>query len=138
FCSDVAGWILGICAMRSYAFTLLRGRRWRVAAGREAPPVGVLGFRIVAVGVAVIASSTVRNADRGLPLAFVILIGFVVLFSWITTRTKFGRYIYATGGNIEAARRAGIPVDKVKIAVFTLSSVMAACGGIILASRLLA
>ncbi|HEY3187240.1 MAG TPA: ABC transporter permease, partial [Solirubrobacteraceae bacterium] len=59
-------------------------------------------------------------------------------FTWITTRTRFGRYIYATGGNIEAARRAGIPVDRVKIAVFTLSSVMAACGGVLAASRLLA
>jgi D-xylose transport system permease protein len=138
FFSDVVGWVLGAIAIVSYAFTLLSNRRKRLAAGLEAPPVGVLGFRIAAVAVAVIATIAVMNADRGLPLAFVILIGFVVLFSWITTRTRFGRYIYATGGNIEAARRAGIPVDKVKIAVFTLSSVMAACGGIILASRLLA
>jgi D-xylose transport system permease protein len=138
FFDDVTGWILGVIAIAAYAWSLLGTRRRRLKAGLEAPPAGVLGFRIALVAAAVIATVLICNADRGLPLALVILLGFVVLFQWITTRTKFGRYIYAVGGNVEAARRAGIPVDKVKIAVFTLSSVMAACGGILAASRLLA
>jgi D-xylose transport system permease protein len=138
FFDDVTGWILGVIAIAAYAWSLLGTRRRRLKAGLEAPPTGVLGFRIALVAIAVVATILVCNSDRGLPLALVILLGFVVLFQWITTRTKFGRYIYAVGGNTEAARRAGIPVDKVKIAVFTLSSVMAACGGILAASRLLA
>jgi D-xylose transport system permease protein len=60
------------------------------------------------------------------------------LFAFITQRTSFGRHIYAVGGNIEAARRAGISTRKVKIIVFTLASTMAAAGGILAASRLLA
>jgi D-xylose transport system permease protein len=138
FFADVTGWILAVVAIAAYAATLLNGRRGRVRAGLEAPPVGLLVFRIVIVAAAVIATVAVMNSDRGVPLAFVILIGFVVLFQFITTRTKFGRYIYAVGGNTEAARRAGIPVNRIKVAVFALSSFMAACGGIILASRLLA
>ena len=138
FFDDITGWILGLIAVGAYAASLLGQRRRRLKAGLEAPPVGVLGFRIALVAAAVIATVLICNSDRGVPLALVILLGFVVLFQWITTRTKFGRYIYAVGGNTEAARRAGIPVDKVKIAVFTLSSVMAACGGILAASRLLA
>jgi D-xylose transport system permease protein len=138
FFADVTGWILAAVAIVAYAATLLNGRRGRVRAGLEAPPVGVLVFRIATVAAAVIATVAVMNSDRGVPLAFVILIGFVVLFQFITTRTKFGRYIYAVGGNTEAARRAGIPVNRIKVTVFALSSFMAACGGIILASRLLA
>src|SRR3954467_4884137 len=138
FFADVTGWILAAVAILAYAATLLNGRGRRGAAGLEAPPTGVLIFRVVIVAVAVIATVAVMNSDRGVPLAFVILVGFVVLFQFITTRTRFGRYIYAVGGNAEAARRAGIPVNRIKVIVFALSSFMAACGGIILASRLLA
>jgi D-xylose transport system permease protein len=62
----------------------------------------------------------------------------VLLFQYITTRTRFGRHIYAVGGNAEAARRAGIKVDRVRLIVFMLASTMAAIGGIMAASRLLA
>jgi D-xylose transport system permease protein len=73
-----------------------------------------------------------------MPLALVIFVGFVVVFQWITGRTKFGRYIYAVGGNAEAARRAGINVRRIRIMVFVLASTMAAVGGVMAASRLLA
>ena len=138
FFDDVTGWGIGLVAVAAFAATTLNGRRRRVAAGLEAPPAAAIGLRIAVVAVAMAATSAIVNADRGLPLALVILVGFVLLFQWITTRTRFGRYIYAVGGNIEAARRAGIPVDKVRIAVFALSSTMAACGGVLAASRLLA
>ena len=55
-----------------------------------------------------------------MPTAGVILLGLVVFFAWVTTRTRFGRYIYAVGGNAEAARRAGVNVTAIRIAVFTL------------------
>ncbi len=56
----------------------------------------------------------------------------------ITERTRFGRYIYAVGGNAEASRRASINVDNIRIAVFTLCSLLAALGGVMVGSRLLA
>jgi D-xylose transport system permease protein len=80
----------------------------------------------------------VLAADRGLPLAVLILLAFVVGFDLLTTRTRFGRHIYAVGGNAEAARRAGISVNGVRIAVFAICGTMAAAGGIMGASRLLA
>src|SRR5262249_11241267 len=67
-----------------------------------------------------------------------IFVGFVALFDLITRRTPFGRYIFAVGGNAEAARRAGIDVDWIRIGVFALSSTLAACGGILAGSRLFA
>jgi D-xylose transport system permease protein len=86
----------------------------------------------------VIAAVVIMNADRGVPLAGLILIAFVLVFQWFTTRTRFGRHIYAVGGNAEAARRAGISISRIRVAVFMLASTMAAIGGIMGASRLLA
>ena len=78
----------------------------------------------------------VANEDRGIPYVF-LLVGFFFLFwSFVLGRTRFGRYVYAVGGNAEAARRAGINVDRIKIAVFAICSFMAAVGGLVLASRL--
>ena len=62
----------------------------------------------------------------------------MVAFSALTTKTRFGRHIYAVGGNAEAARRAGIRVARVRTIVFVLASTLAAAGGILAASRLLA
>jgi D-xylose transport system permease protein len=80
----------------------------------------------------------VLSSDRGIPLAGLILIGLCALFVFVTTRTVFGRHIFAVGGNAEAARRSGIRVTRVRLIVFTLASTLAAAGGIMLAARLLA
>jgi len=109
-----------------------------VAAELPAPSLASIGVRIAAVAVVVLGAMTVLNSDRGLPLAVLILVGFVLVFQYITTRTTFGRHIFAVGGNAEAARRAGIRVERVRVAVFVIASTMAAVGGVMLASRLLA
>jgi D-xylose transport system permease protein len=72
------------------------------------------------------------------PLAALILVGFCLFFFYLTTRTTFGRHIFAVGGNAEAARRAGIHVTRIRVIVFMIASSMAAIGGIMAASRLLA
>jgi len=138
FFDDAVGWAIAIVLILVYAAVTLNGRRERIKAGLEAPPVGFLVIRIVAIAIPVVVTVWIVNQDRGLPLALCILVGFVMLFDYITQRTRFGRHIYAVGGNEEAARRAGIRVGRIRIAVFALASTMAACGGIMLASRLLA
>jgi D-xylose transport system permease protein len=60
-----------------------------------------------------------------------LILGLIIFFAWLTTCTKFGRYVYAVGGNIEAAWRAGINVAAIRIWVFPLSGMMAAVGGLI-------
>ena len=65
-----------------------------------------------------------------------VIAGLLIFWTFVLNRTQFGRHIYAVGGNAEAARRAGINVDNVKIACFAICSMMAALGGIVLASRL--
>jgi D-xylose transport system permease protein len=138
FYSDAAGWIFALLVIGAFAAMTLLGRQQRVRAGLAAPPLATLLLRIALVALVVLAAIWVLNDDRGLPLAVLILLGFVVVFVYITRRTRFGRHIYAVGGNAEAARRAGIKVRRVRVLVFMIASTMAAIGGIMAASRLLA
>jgi D-xylose transport system permease protein len=138
FYSDTVGWIFAILAIAAFAGFNLLARQRRVRAGLSAAPLGQVVLRIVLVAAAVVLTIYVLNDDRGLPLAVLILLGFVLLFFYITTRTTFGRHIFAVGGNAEAARRAGIRVRRVRIIVFGIAGMMASIGGIMAASRLLA
>ncbi len=138
FYSDTIGWIFALVVIVAYAAFALLGRRRRVAQGLSAQPLGGTVVRIVIVAAAVLVAIWVLNDDRGLPLAVLILLGFVLVFVFITTRTAFGRHIFAVGGNAEAARRAGIKITRVRLVVFMICSTMAAVGGIMAASRLLA
>jgi D-xylose transport system permease protein len=97
-----------------------------------------IGVRVAAVWVLAPAIVAFLNTDRGVPLALVLLLGLVVGFDLLVRRTRFGRHIFAVGGNAEAARRAGIRADGIRIAVFALSGALAALSGVFATSRLLA
>ena len=131
-------WLLAVVVIAVYAGAKLWERRKRVAAGLPVMPMQFLATRIVVIGVALLATAAVLAADRGLPLALVIFIALVVLVDLMINRTRFGRHVLAVGGNAEAARRAGIRVDNVRLVVFTLASTLAAAGGVMGASRLFA
>jgi D-xylose transport system permease protein len=131
-------WLLAVVVIAVYAGAKLWERRKRVAAGLPVMPMQFLVTRLVVIGVALLATAAVLAADRGLPLALVIFIALVVLVDLMINRTRFGRHVLAVGGNAEAARRAGIRVDNVRLVVFTLASTLAAAGGVMGASRLFA
>ena len=138
FYSDAVGWILAVVGLAAFAGTRLWHRHGRIRAGLSAPPLPSVVLRIVVVAAVAIVTVAVLNSDRGVPLAGLILLGFVIVFQYVTTRTRFGRHIFAVGGGAEAARRAGISIGRVRVVVFMLASSMAAVGGIMAASRLLA
>jgi D-xylose transport system permease protein len=138
FYGPVVGWIFAAVAIAAFALVTLGGHRRRLAAGVTTEPAPLLIARIVAVSVVVIVAVAILNSDRGLPLALLILLAFVIGFQALTTRTVFGRHLFAVGGSAEAARRAGIGVDRIRVIAFVLCSSMAAVGGILAASRLLA
>ena len=138
FYSDAVGWIIAALVIALYAGMTLAGHRQRVAAGLAGQGLGGLGLRIALVAVLAIVTVAILNSDRGVPLALLILLAFVVGMEYLAKRTRFGRHVYAIGGNIEAARRAGIPIDRIRVAVFGIAGTMAAIGGILAASRLLA
>ena len=76
------------------------------------------------------------NLGRGVPWMFGVFVGFVVLMNYMLTRTKWGRSLFAVGGDAEAARRSGIDVRRIRSSAFVLCSVFAALGGVFSAARL--
>lgn len=138
FFEPLVGWIVGALGVLLYAVSALFERQRRLAAGLSATPRSALIARLAVIGVAVFIAIAVLNADRGLPLAVCLLLGIIIVFNWLTTRTRYGRHIYAVGGNREAARRASINVDWIRISVFMLCSTLGAFGGVMAGSRLLA
>lgn len=129
-------WIAVEGAVLLYAGIQYLAVRSRAKAGLPNLPLSLILLRIAVlagVGAAVVA---VANSSRGLPYVGLLMIALVLIGTYVTDRTKFGRHTYAVGGNVEAARRAGIRVDGIRVAAFAISGMMAALGGIILASRL--
>jgi D-xylose transport system permease protein len=136
FLPTAAAWIVVLAGVALYAGVLLSQARTRRAAGLPNEPVSLVALRVGGLAAAGVIVVAVANQDRGIPYVFLVITGLYILWTYVLNRTRFGRHVYAVGGNAEAARRAGINVDNVKIACFAICSMMAALGGIILASRL--
>jgi D-xylose transport system permease protein len=136
FLSATAGWVVAGLVVAGYALVELQNARTRRASGLYAKPVVVMALQIAGLAAVTLAAVWYVNKDRGVPKVAVILLVFLVIWSFIASRTTFGRHVYAVGGSAEASRRAGINVDRVRIAVFMISGFMAGVGGIMLASRL--
>ncbi|MEV4438334.1 sugar ABC transporter permease [Streptomyces sp. NPDC049577] len=135
--SDVAA-AYGLATLSVAAFFLLswRDSRRREAAGVPSRPLSEIVLRTVALAVPAYVVAWLFNQYKGLPLAVVIFLGVVVALDLVLRRTSYGRKIFALGGSIEAARRAGINVAAVRISVFALSGTMAGLGGMFLASQI--
>ncbi|GII25585.1 sugar ABC transporter permease [Planosporangium mesophilum] len=141
----VVGWVLLVVAVVGFAGVQLMRRRKRAARGLAAEPLSVIALRVGALAVIAGAAVYVLNLERsrnaivnsvrGVPLVVLILGVIAVALTFVLSRTAYGRHIYAVGGNREAARRAGINVDRIRISVFVIGSTMAAIGGVIAASR---
>ena len=136
FLPAATAWIVLALGIALYAGILLSGDRTRKKAGLPTEPAALYALRVGGLAAAGIVVVAFANADRGIPYVFLVITGLYILWTFVLNRTRFGRHIYAVGGSAEAARRAGINVDNVKIACFGICSMMAALGGIVLASRL--
>jgi len=136
FLADGVAWAAVIVVTLLNAAVQFARVRSRRKAGLPAEPVLLPAIRVLGLFVALAIVVAVSNQDRGVPWVMVIVGFFLVFWTFVLRRTRFGRHIYAVGGNTEAARRAGISIDRIKIACFALCSFMAVVGGIVLASRL--
>jgi D-xylose transport system permease protein len=136
FLSEVWGWILAVVVVAAYAALQLRTAIARRTRGLAGKPMVLIVLQTVGLAAVTFAAVWYLNEDRGVPKVILILGAFLLVWSFVATKTRFGRHVYAVGGNAEAARRAGIAVDRVRIAVFMISGFMAGVGGIMLASRL--
>jgi D-xylose transport system permease protein len=96
----------------------------------------VVAVRALSVPAVAFLVTAICNSDRGVPVAGIEIVLFLVCWTYVAKRTTFGRHVYAVGGNAEAARRAGISVQRIRIMVFAISGFMAGVGGILLAGNL--
>lgn len=136
FYPSAVGWLIAIVAIVLYAGVQLLEVRGRRRAGLRPRPIVEVVFRCVVVAAALSAAVLVLNNYRGVPFAIVLFAVVIVLFDLMIRRTTYGRHVLAVGGNIEAARRAGISVSFIRISVFGIAGMMAAAGGVMAASRL--
>lgn len=136
FLPDVWGWLVGLGVIAAFGATLWQRRQSRQRSNLPLTPTSVLGIQFGGLAIITLAAVFYANQDRGVPVVTLILGFFLVFWTFVAARTRFGRHVYAVGGNPEAARRAGIDVDRVKLAVFMIAGFMAGAGGIVLASRL--
>ncbi|QKW09886.1 sugar ABC transporter permease [Streptomyces sp. NA04227] len=133
----IAAYALALVAVVLYAASLLVEARRRRDAALPTRPFSEILLRTTVVAVIAFVVAYELNEPsgaRGLPLALVLFLAVLVIADFVARRTTFGRQVYAVGGNAEAARRAGINVDLVRIAVFSISGMLAAFGGLFIAS----
>ena len=156
-----AGWLLWAVVVVGYAgssFMAISGRR---KAGLMSTSTSVWAAKTIAIAVMLGIGVYLLNLPRqivregktaclvndppdpkgcipvieGVPWAVLVILVLLVFLTFILGRTSFGRHIYAVGGNSEAARRAGISVQAIKIYCFMICSTMAAVAGVLIASR---
>ncbi|MEU1819084.1 sugar ABC transporter permease [Streptomyces roseifaciens] len=131
-----AAYGLATLAVAAFFLVSFRDSRRREAAGVPSRPLSEIVLRTVALAVPAYVVAWLLNQYKGLPLAVVIFLGVVVALDLVLRRTAYGRKVFALGGSVEAASRAGINVAAVRISVFALSGTMAAVGGMFLASQI--
>jgi D-xylose transport system permease protein len=134
FLTNIQGIGLPTLAVILYIIGLVWNNINRQRHGLRTMSMPQLIGRIVVVVVLVEGAVALFESYNGVPYSTAILFALIIIFWLLLTKTPFGRYIYAVGGNAEAARRSGINVTAIRIIAFTLCSVLAAIGGIIAAS----
>lgn len=133
---DIFGLTIGGLAVLAF---ILWNSRQRHARQKLQLPVPALSKDILtyaALAVLLLGSIYLLNDYRGIPFPVLLLAILAVIGYFISKKTAFGRYIYAIGGNIDAARLSGIKVEKIKLAIFAINGLMVAIAGLILSARL--
>jgi D-xylose transport system permease protein len=141
--SPLVGWISMIVVVGALATTIAFRDVRRRRSGLVAPPLGVTIGKVVLIAISGIAIVFICNLNRatvgtleGVPYAIYIVFGVLAAWTVLLQRTRYGRYVYAIGGNAEAARRAGIRVPRVRTMAFVLCSFTAGIAGILYAAYL--
>jgi D-xylose transport system permease protein len=143
YLSPTATWIVMIAIAIVASAFLFYGDFRRRSAGLVAPPVSVTILKVVGVIAAAVLVAAIANQNRGrlivlegMPWSVLVVLGILFLWTVLLGRTRFGRYVYAIGGNAEAARRSGVSIVRIRTLAFMLTGLTAGMTGIIYASYL--
>jgi D-xylose transport system permease protein len=141
----VGSWILFVVAAGGYVAVVLYRHFGRLRRGLVAQPTTLVAVKagvVLVLGAAATYLLTLNRSPNpdlttiaGVPYVVPIILALLVIGTFVLDRTRYGRHIYAVGGNREAARRAGINVDKIRMSVFVICSSVAAIGAIVFSSK---
>lgn len=142
--SVTGSWIFCAVVVVGYSATTLGQHFMRLNNGLVTQPTPIALVKVAAITVLAVAGTYVFTINRsltdianeGVPFVVPIVLGIMVVGMYVLNRTRYGRHIYAVGGNAEAARRAGINVPKIRASVFVVSSALAAVGAIVYSSKI--
>ena len=133
---DGVGIFLGLIAVAALVYNALSVRKLHSQYGLAIPPMSVeiakIAFAAVVIGLLII----ILNSYQGFPVPVLILAIMAVAFSYVLTKTVFGRRVYAIGGNAEAAKLSGINVTKMTLSIFAINGLLVSIAGVLLCSRL--
>ncbi len=129
---------LVVVSVAGYAWSLRRRARRRAAANLDSQAMWEIGVRSIVLLALLLGATWYLNLSRGVGAMFVFFLALVVVLHFLLSRTRWGRAVYAVGGSVEAARRAGIRVERIYLSVFALCATLAAVGGVLAAARLAA
>ena len=154
------GWVMAVICIVGFGAQKVTAVRARTKRGLGAEPMVVAAAKVIGLAVIILVAVLLLNKNRalhqgttiqpdatgklvkvelpalqGVPWVVPVIIVLVVAFGFVLNRTRYGRHIYAVGGNDEAARRAGIRVNAIRISAFVICSSLAMVSGIVLASE---
>lgn len=137
------GWTIAAVVVLGFAALEFHQHRRKTVLNLSHSPLGVVVARVFTVAAVVLGVTYVMSVNRsvnanveirGIPYVLPLILVLLIAMTVVLRRTSYGRHIYAVGGNAEAARRAGISVDRIRVSVFIVCSSLAAVSGIIAAS----
>ncbi|WP_082104364.1 sugar ABC transporter permease [Demequina soli] len=137
------GWLMLVVALAALLVVALIDRRRRIASGAPNPPLSIMIAKLGVIALLGAAVVFYLNQDRGsalhplqgVPIVVPIILLIIMVGTYVLDRTRYGRYLYAIGGNAEAARRSGVNVALVKWTAFITCSVLAVVAGVFYVSQ---
>lgn len=136
YISNQAGIIIAVLLSILFIYIQIRIRKNKLKYDFEVLPLKIEILKIAGFLLLLGGFITILNSYRGFPIPIIVLVLFLLIFTFITNKTVFGRHIYAIGGNNDAAELSGIEIKKTTLKIFMINGLMAAIAGILLTSRL--
>ena len=132
---DVFTLVIGAIAVAGYAFSQVRTRQGRMKYQQVVESMPIFITKIALVGLVGMAFTYQLARSRGLPIVLIILGVLIIAYTVVTTKTVFGRHVYAIGGNLSAAQLSGVKVKQVNFWIFVNMGMLAAVAGVVYSSR---
>lgn len=127
--------IIAAIALVGYAFSAWRSRMGRIRYQQSVEALPLFVLKLVLIAAVVMAFAWQLAHSRGLPIVLIILAVLILVYNTVTTRTVFGRHVYAIGGNLSAAQLSGVKVKQVNFWIFVNMGFLAAVAGAVYSSR---